>query len=76
MKTYKRASLAENRLNSLLRICIEGPDMNDFSPGKAIDIWARSSVTPRRLTRNPSGDYTSSAKNSRGETLIDMSDEE
>ena len=50
VKTDQRASLGEKRLNSLLRICVEGPDMKEFDPDKAIDIWARSSVRVRVRT--------------------------
>ena len=38
VKTDARASLKEDRLNSLLRIVTEGPPTNEFIPTTAIDL--------------------------------------
>lgn len=39
VKTDSRSSLTEDRLNSLLRIGLEGPDIKDFNPTAAVKLW-------------------------------------
>ena len=56
VKTDGRASLGEKRLNSLLRICTEGPECEHFDATKAMNMWANNVI--RRLTQNVRKTYT------------------
>ena len=44
VKTDGRASLGEARLNSLLRICTEGPKIENFDASNALQLWANDVV--------------------------------
>ena len=70
VKTDSRASLGESRINSLLRIVMEGPTIDDFDPIPAIDLWATDAV--RRPNQHPTGCYTPREKKNRPTTLMDI----
>ena len=42
IKTDGRASLSATRLNSLIRICMEGPNPVDFDPISSMQLWENS----------------------------------
>ena len=46
VKTDGRASLGDTRLNSLLRICMEGPECADLDAIKALNVLASSVLRP------------------------------
>ena len=57
VKTDGRASVGEKRLNSLLRICTEGPECEHFDATKAMHMWANNVI--RRPNQNVSKDVHS-----------------
>ena len=74
VKTDCRASLGELRLNSLLRICTEGPDHENFNAATSMKIWSEDVV--RRPNQNPGGKYKDRAKKQTFQTLIDLESDE
>lgn len=44
VKTDSRAALGEETLNSLTRIRMEGPKLEDYDPMPAIQLWASSAT--------------------------------
>ena len=41
IKTDSRNSLSQQRLSSILQICMEGPTSQEFDPKPAIQLWSR-----------------------------------
>ena len=48
VKNDWRSSLSSTSLNSILRIVIDGPSVNDFCPNSALETWWESSQRSRR----------------------------
>ena len=57
VKTDIRSSLGEKRINSLLRIAIDGPSIEEFDAKKAIDKWSLGTHTSRRPNEMPCKGY-------------------
>ena len=74
VKTDCRASLGEPRPNSLLRICTEDPDHENFNAATSMKIWSEDVV--RRPNQNPGGKYKDRAKKQTFQTLIDLESDE
>ena len=49
IKTRVRNRMLEKTLDSLLRIAIEGPKLEEFDAKRAVDIWAKKKK--RRISR-------------------------
>ena len=45
IKTDARNSLLKDRLSSLLRVCMEGPSLQDFNPTLSMTLWNDAIVT-------------------------------
>ena len=73
VKTDGQASLGNTRLNSLLRICMEGPECADFDATKALNLWSNSVL--RRP--NQSARETYKPRNVKGKfvTLVNLDDD-
>ena len=76
VKTDVRSSLGENRINSLLRIALEGPSMKEFDANKAIEKWSLGTENPRRPNQKPCKGYKPRAKKTGATTLMDIEDDE
>ena len=73
IKTDSRSSLGETRLNSLIRIVMEGPTLETFDAAAAMELWVNDSV--RRPNQKPhchSHTYTERKKKDRAITLTDL----
>ena len=66
MKTDGR----EKRLNSLLRICTEGPECEHFDATKGMDMWANNVI--RRPNQNVRKTYTPRPVKEKFITLVDL----
>ena len=67
-------SMGEPRLNSLLRICTEGPNHENFNAATSMEIWPEDVV--RWPNQNPSGKYKEQTKKQTLQTLIDLESDE
>ena len=74
VKTDCRTSLGEPWLNSLLRICTEGPDHENFNAATSMKIWSEDVV--QWPNQNPSSKYKDRAKKQTLQTLIDLESDE
>ena len=74
VKTDCRTSLGKPWLNSLLRICTEGPNHENFNAATSMKIWSENVV--RRPNQNPSGKFKDRAKKQTLQTLIDLESDE
>ena len=70
VKTDSRASLGEKRLNSLIRIVIEGPSLENFDVMAAMNLWANDCI--RRPNQSPQTTYKPRDKKDRAVTLMDI----
>ena len=70
VKTDGRASLGEARLNSLLRICTEGPEIENFDASNALQLWANDVV--RRPNQRVRENYKKRMGKEKPQTLIDI----
>ena len=60
----------EKRLNSLLRICTEGPECENFDATKAMNMWANNVI--RRPNQNVRETYTPRPVKEKFITLVDL----
>ena len=67
-------SMGEPRLNSLLRICTEGPNQENFNAATSMEIWPEDVV--QWPNQNPSGKYKEQTKKQTLQTLIDLQSDE
>ena len=74
VKTDCRASLGKPWLNSLLRICTEGPNHENFNAATSMKIWSEDIVW--QPNQNPGGKYKDRAKKQTLQTLIDLESDE
>ena len=75
VKTDTRNSLSKDRLSSLLRICMEGPSLQDFDPKPSMTLWNDAVVAlARRPSQNKRKPYKERASKNRRKTLMDYSD--
>ena len=73
IKTDCRASLSADRLSSLIRICMEGPQPADFNPVSSMQLWVNG-VQMRRPNQKKRQSYNQRALKERAKTLIDLSE--
>jgi hypothetical protein len=73
VKTDTRNSLSKDRLSSLLRICMEGPSLQDFDPKPSMTLW-KDAVVARRPSQNKRKAYKERAPKKQRKTLMDYSD--
>lgn len=72
VKSGSRVALRENRLNSQLRIRIEGPKPDDVSKWANFSkIWANGCATSRRPNQQPRKGYQVRDRKEKPKTLID-----
>ena len=70
VKTDWRNRLGRDRLDALLRIGEDGPEMTNFDPSNAMTLWYNDKV--RRLTAGPHN-YPKSRKINAKEKQVDIS---
>ena len=76
IKIDSRNSLSQQRLSSILRICMEGPTSQEFDPKPAMQLWS-DGVGARRPNESQKKKYTRKKPNKHGPTtLIDISSNE
>ena len=71
VKTDSRAALGEETLNSLTRIRMEGPKLEDYDPMPAIQLWASSAT--RRPNQRKRKSYRPREAAKKSKVLIDHS---
>ena len=71
VKTDSRNSLSKERLNSLLRICMEGPPLAQFDAIPAMQLW-QEGVRLRRPNQSSRKAYKARVQKARPSTLIDI----
>ena len=70
VKPTVRASLGEERLNTVIRICHEGPDLENFDATKAMQLWYLDKV--RRPGQKGKRTYTQRKSTKLGKTLAEQ----
>ena len=56
-KTDRRTKLHTSTLSDLLDISVEGPELSNFSPDRAIEIWWKDCATTRRVNQSARKEY-------------------
>ena len=76
IKTDSRNSLSQQRLSSILRICMEGPTSQEFDPKPAMQLWS-DGVGARRPNQSQRKKYKRKKPEKHGPTtFIDLSSSE
>ena len=57
IKTDRRTRLHTSSLGDLLNISVEGPELSDFSPDRAIELWWKDFATTRRVNQSARKEY-------------------
>ncbi len=76
IKTNRRSCLGEDRLDHLLRIQLEGPSLEKWDAGRAVELWWKDKT--RRINRTSSQSVTkekdSGSRDKDAQTMVDFSD--
>ena len=70
IKPTVRASLGKERLNTVIQICHEGPDLENFDATKAMQLWYLDKV--RRPGQKGKRTYTQRKSTKSGKTLAEQ----
>ena len=75
IKTDRRTRLNNSTLGDLLDVSVEGPEIKDFSPDRAIDAWWSDCATTRRVNQRARKTYRP-RQSASGDTDLSSEEEE